>query len=96
MENLISNDLYKEKLVRGLLLYLLEKSNMKIINRSFVKPPPKLNFLMREFRRETIGLITKNLRAQYRIERKIREWKYNFQFYGIPSACIGPLNEKGL
>lgn len=67
MDELITNELYVEKLLRSLLLYLMEKAHVKVLNRSFVKPPPKLNFLMREYRRETIGLITKNKRAQYRI-----------------------------
>jgi len=72
----------------------MEKANVKVINRSFVKPPPKLNFLMREYRRETIGLITKNMRAQRRIEHKIANWKRNFESYGLIYPCIGPINLK--
>lgn len=62
MDSLINEELYYEKINRSLLLYMMEKSNVKILNRSFIKPPPKLNYLMREYRRLTIGLITKNQR----------------------------------
>lgn len=45
----------------------MEKANVRVVNRSFIKPPPKLNYLMREYRRLTIGLITKNKRDQRRL-----------------------------
>ena len=84
-------EIQNEQVVRGLLLYFMEKANIKVVNRSFIKPPPKLNVLMRDFRAKTIGLITKNKRYARRIENKIARWKNNFQYFSLFYPCI--LNE---
>ena len=78
IEKLIEEYLYYQKLSRSLLLYLMEKCQIKVLNRSFIKPPPKLNYLMREYRRITIGLITKNKRNERKIQWKIANWKSRF------------------
>ncbi len=49
---------------------------------------------MREYRRITIGLITKNKRAERRIQMKIQGWKLKFQYFTGLNMCISENNLK--
>lgn len=74
--------------MRGLIMFLIEKTNVKVLNRSFVKPPPRMNFMMRNYRKKTIGLITKNKRNERRVQMKIEKWKRAFRVLGTIHHCI--------
>lgn len=48
---------------------------VSVLINSLVVPPPKMNYLMRSFKKGTIGFITQNKNNNQRIQNKIKYWK---------------------
>ena len=91
----LEGEISLEKILRGLLLYLIEKTDVRVLNRSFVKPPPRMNFMLRDYRKKTIGIITRNARNERRIQNKIAKWKRAFRMLGTTYHCISDNQNKG-
>lgn len=71
-----------------MLIYLLKKCNVKVLNKSLVIPSPKINAMMRKYKKQTIGFITKNKKNQIRTQNKVNNWLSKFRKAGTFYPCI--------
>lgn len=81
-----------------MLIYLLKKCNVKVLNKSLVVPPPKINLFMRHFRTSTIGHKKKCSRNPERLKNKIKSWKARIERAHTYYACMAghALNKHGV
>lgn len=70
-----NNRCYEPMLAYHMLLYLIKKCNLKVLKKSLVVPPPKINLLMKDYRSETIGHKKKFASIDHHIRARISKWR---------------------
>ena len=70
-----------------MLVYLVKKSNVRVLNKSLIVPPAKINLLMRNYRTDTIGHKKRCRRYPEKLKNKIKSWKKTLEFANTYYPC---------